>query len=185
MSEQAERHDLSELIEARHHRAEIVFGIISFAAALILLSQIGNQVTWVKNLRFVQQPGFWPVVAIVGMTIFGAFELYFTWRRNRTHGGGRVLSEVADWARALEYVVWFMAYVFAVPVTGYLPTTMVFCAALTWRIGYRDTRTVLLGVLTGVATVVVFKSLLGVRIPGGAVYEYLPPALRNFMILYF
>ena len=35
----------------------------------------------------------------------------------------------------------------------------------------------------GLFTVVLFKSLLQVKIPGGAVYEFLPGALRNFMIL--
>ena len=33
--------------------------------------------------------------------------------------------------------------------------------------------------------VLVFKSMLSVKIPGGEIYEYLPAALRNFMILNF
>jgi len=181
---QVEQHDISELVEPKHHRAEIVFGVLSFAVALFLLSQIPGETTWANGRRFVEQPGFWPIVSIAGMTIFGAFELFYTWRRLGRHGGGDVKAEVFDWARALEYVVWFMAYVFAVPVTGYLPTTVVFCAALTWRLGYRSARMIGAGVLVGIATVVVFKSLLSVRIPGGAVYDLLPEATRNFMILY-
>ena len=39
--------------------------------------------------------------------------------------------------------------------------------------------------LTGIATVVIFKSLLGVKIPGGLVYEYLPGTIRNVMIVRF
>ncbi|EPJ45233.1 MAG: hypothetical protein OFPI_37520 [Osedax symbiont Rs2] len=35
-----------------------------------------------------------------------------------------------------------------------------------------------------VATVVIFKSLLEVKIPGGASYQYLPEGIRNFMIVY-
>ena len=77
-----------------------------------------------------------------------------------------------------------MAYVFVVPVAGYLPVTLAFCAALTWRIGYRDWRIIVAAMATGAATVILFKAFLSVRIPGGAVYEYLPAALRNFMILY-
>ena len=40
-------------------------------------------------------------------------------------------------------------------------------------------------VLFSVVVVVLFKSLLQVKIPGGAVYNLLPDAARNFMTLYF
>jgi hypothetical protein len=40
-------------------------------------------------------------------------------------------------------------------------------------------------VLVALAVVVVFKSFLSVKIPGGAIYEYLPDALRSFFILNF
>jgi putative tricarboxylic transport membrane protein len=185
MTEPAGHHDISELVEARHHRAEIVFGALSFAFALFLAAEIGAQTTWIDNRRFVEQPAFWPIVSILGMTIFGAFELWFSWRRNRRGRGDGVLPEVLQWAKAIEYVVWFMVYVVIVPRLGYLPTTLVFCAALTVRLGYREPRALLGAIATGLATVVVFKSFLGVKIPGGAVYEYLPDTLRNIMILYF
>ena len=71
-----------------------------------------------------------------------------------------------------------------VPLVGYLPTTILFCVGLTLRLGYRAPRVLAAAALTGTATVVVFKALLSVRIPGAAAYEYLPAALRNFMILY-
>ena len=43
----------------------------------------------------------------------------------------------------------------------------------------------LAAVLFGLATVVVFKSFLSVKIPGGMIYEYLPGAIRTFFILNF
>lgn len=171
-------------LEARHHPAEIVFGALAFLVAIFLLANIPSQTTWVPGAAFVAQPAFWPIVAIVGMSVFGAAELWSSWRRNARTRHEPVVQEVKEWLRALEYVLWFMGYVFAVPLAGYLPTTLVFCLALTWRLGYRRWRMLAASVVTGVATVVLFKSLLGVRIPGGAVYEYLPTALRNFMRLY-
>ena len=65
-----------------------------------------------------------------------------------------------------------------------LPATVLFCLVLTYRLGYRGAKFHVAAALTAVATVVVFKSFLGVKIPGGAVYEYLPAALRNFMVLH-
>lgn len=183
--EPEERVDLSKLGVGRRHHAEIVFGVLSFAAALLLFTRIGAETTWLDGRPFVRQPAFWPTVAIVGMTIFGAFELWSTWRALQREPAGRIGAEVIKWFAALEYLAWFLVYVWVVPVLGYLPTTILFCAALSYRVGYRSGRTLMAAVLTGIATVVIFKSLLGVKIPGGMVYEYLPDAVRNVMILRF
>ncbi len=184
MNGEPERHNISDLSTPRHHRAEIVFGLASFGFALILAANIPAQTEWATGYPFVRQPAFWPIVAISAMTAFGGLELWFCWRRNRHLSGDGTLAEVGRWFRAAEYVVWFMAYVWLVPLIGYLPATLAFTLTLTLRLGYRSKTTVGAAMLTGIATVIVFKSFLGVRIPGGAIYEYLSPALRNFMILY-
>jgi hypothetical protein len=184
MTDRSDRRDLAGLAEARHHPAEIVFAVASFVAAVFLASRIGNQTTWLPGRGFLEQPAFWPIVSIGGMVLFGAFELWSTWRRSRVLGGAGVAAEVLDWARTLEFLAWFMAYVAVVPIVGYLPTTVAFCASLTFRLGYRAPRVILAAVATGIVTVVVFKAFLSVRIPGGALYEHLPAGLRNLMILY-
>lgn len=185
LSDPVDRQQLAEMTVGRRHRAEIVFGVFSLGAALLLLSQIGTETSWVDGRPVIRQPAFWPAVAIVGMIVFGAFELASTWRALRTRQSGAIGPEVVRWLLALEYLAWFLAYVWAVPVLGYLPTTITFCAALSFRLGYRRRHALLAAVLTGVGTVVVFKSLLGVKIPGGMVYEYLPNGIRNVLILYF
>lgn len=184
MTRDADRRNLRDLVEGKHHRAEIVFAAVSFIAALLLASQIGNQTSWLPGKTFASQPAFWPVISIVGMLAFGTFELWYVVRRNRTERSGSIAAEVLDWVRSLEFVAWFLVYVALVPIVGYLPTTMAFCTSLAWRLGYRRPSALVAALLTGVVTVVVFKSLLSVRIPGGALYDYLPAALRNFMILY-
>ena len=62
---------------------------------------------------------------------------------------------------------------------------MAFCVLLSLRAGYRDRRVLGGMALFGVAVVVVFKSLLRVSIPGGALYELFPEAIRNFLIVNF
>ncbi|MEP1209817.1 MAG: tripartite tricarboxylate transporter TctB family protein [Rhizobiaceae bacterium] len=168
-----------------YHKAEFIFALAAFAVALFLLSQSGSQVTWSSSKALVNQPGFWPVMAIVGMVIFGTGELFVSVRRFRHEAEGAIPTELFHWLRAIEYAAWFLIYVTIVPIVGYLPTTIVFCVLLTWRLGYRTRNQLLAGALTGLAVVVVFKSFLSVKIPGGQSYEYLPDGLRNFMILYF
>jgi len=88
------------------------------------------------------------------------------------------------WFGALEYAGYFLLYVAAVPRLGYLPATLLALPLLTWRLGYRAPRMLIISALFGVTVVVLFKSLLQVKIPGGSAYELLPAAARNFMILY-
>ncbi|MEL6234365.1 MAG: tripartite tricarboxylate transporter TctB family protein [Pseudomonadota bacterium] len=171
-------------LEPPHHRAEIVFGAAAFGAALVLLALLGRETTWVNGQPLTRQPGFWPAVSIGGMVLFGAAELIRLWLRERRSGGASIGPELVRWVRAGEFVAWFMAYVWLVPQLGYLPVTLIFCAALAWRLGYRSARMIWVALVTGLTVVVVFKSLLKVSIPGGAVYEALPEAARNFMILY-
>lgn len=176
--------DIRKLVEPPHHRAEIVFGVAAFGFAIFLASQISTQVQWAANTPWLKQPSLFAIVSIAGMILFGTLELFFAWRRNASGRGESIAGEVSYWLRAIEYIAWFMAYVLSVPVVGYLPATLVFCVLLTYRLGYRSGRVLLAAAGTGLATVVIFKSLLSVKIPGGVVYEYLPSALRNFMILY-
>ncbi|GAB4361603.1 MAG: hypothetical protein Kow0026_24820 [Oricola sp.] len=148
----------------------------------LLLSQLPSQTRWVAKTEFFAQPRFWPAAGLVAMVVFGALHLYtLPWRRFRRADW----LEARKWASALEYAAWFMGYVVAVPVAGYLPSTLVFVPVLARRLGYRSRRMMLASILFGLVTVVVFKSFLEVKIPGGMLYEYLPGAIRNFFILNF
>ena len=175
--------DLSDLTHPPHHRAEIVFAVTAFAIALFLATQWSTQTTWVAGQPLGRQPGLWPAIAIVGMIVFGAGELVACLWRNIRRGGGNVLAEVGLWLSAVEYVAWFMAYVLLTPWIGYLPATVLFMTALALRLGYRG-RAVTLAPLLALAIVVLFKALLSVRVPGGAVYDLFPQAIRNFLVIY-
>ena len=174
---------LSELIRPRHHRAEIVYALVSFAIALLLASQWPSQTAWFEGQPAGRQPGLWPLIAIAGMLIFGAGELLACLWRNRRSNGSKALPEVLHWAKAGEYLIWFLAYVYIVPWTGYLPATLVFCTLLAFRLGYRG-RPLWLAPVVGAAIVILFKGILSVRIPGGAFYELFPQVIRNFLVLY-
>ncbi|SFL65933.1 tripartite tricarboxylate transporter TctB family protein [Shimia aestuarii] len=161
-------------------RGQLIFAIVFFVVALLLLSQIGEQTKWVKRTKFFAQPRFWPAVGLIGMVVFGGLHL---WKLPRRRFDRMDYREWRIWFLAIEWVGWFLLYVLLVPIIGYLPTTMIFMPIITWRLGYRDKRMLWVAATFGTLVVVLFKSLLQVKIPGGLIYEYLPSALRSFFIL--
>lgn len=161
---------------------DFLFALIFFVAVCLLLSQLPWQIIWVPKTKLVAQPGFWPAISLVGMVVMGGAHLATRWRRSEF---GREWVEAFMWLRSIEYVFYFMIYVLVVPIIGYLAATLLFAPLLAWRAGYRRRRTILAAMATGLTIVLFFKTFLSVKIPGGAVYEYLPNAIRSFMIINF
>ena len=162
-----------------------VFAGLFLAASILLFSQLGGETkfsdkAWGTKKMFAQ-PGFWPGVGVIGMCVFGVLHAIAAWSRR----SGREVAEAVQWLRVLEYLAWFMVYVQAVPLIGYLPATLIFMAALAVRTGYRSLLMIMAAITTGLGIVLVFKTVLNVKIPAGAVYEYLPDTLRNIAILNF
>ncbi|WP_299345018.1 tripartite tricarboxylate transporter TctB family protein [uncultured Maritalea sp.] len=181
-SNQAQR--VEDYFSSPYSSALVWFGVCTFLVAVFLASQLGTQAKFFDGMPIEKQPGLWSAIGIVGMLIFGFFQmLQFWFHRNGLQAPGFV-PEVLTWLRAGEYVLWFMAYVYLVPIVGYLPVTVGFLMLMTWRLGYRSRAHFAFAVLTGVLIVLVFKSFLQVKIPGGVTYEYLPDAVRSFFILY-
>jgi len=164
-----------------NHGGQLVFGLVFVLFTVFLLLTLTSETRFTAGKQLFAQPRFWPGAAVLGMFVFGLGHLYGQRKRNNHNTGAELLS----WIKALEYFVWFMVYVFAVPVAGYLPTTLLFMFLLALRLGYRSGKSLMLALLIGFTVVLVFKTGLSVRIPGGAVYEQFPSAMRNFMITYF
>ena len=178
----------------------LLFMLVFLALSALLLSQLGEQTKFSSKGKLFAQPAFWPAVGVIGMVVFSALHILTRWR----DGFAGTLVETLTWARALEFALWFTIYcgVFltvehwalqplkylsflSVPMLGYLPSTLIFTVLLALRMGYRKPRTLIAAAGAGFAIVLVFKTFLSVKIPGGAVYEYLPAAIRNFLILNF
>lgn len=173
----------------RRPPGELLFAAVFVGFALFLASQIGEQTIWARKSKLFAQPRFWPAVSIIGMIGFGLPALGAAWigfrRRAAFERLPKERREAMIWLRAVEFVAWFMVYVFMVPVLGYLICTVAFVPLLAWRMGYRARLMLWAAGATGLGTVLVFKTFLNVKIPGGLIYEYLPGAARSFMIVYF
>lgn len=162
---------------------EVVFAAGFFGVSLILPLLLPFQTDWLPRTKLFVQPRFWPAVAIGAMLIFSGGHLL---RALAAHPTGGAWQEIKGWLRPLEFALWFLAYVQLVPWAGYLLATILFCCALSWRLGYRSLRWMGLATLFALGTVLVFRSLLGVNIPSGAIYELLPPGgFRSFLMTRF
>ena len=171
-----------DLVAKSRSAGLIVFVGGALALVLILASQIGSQTIWSENARnFASQPRLWPAVGLVVMV--AGFGLHLL-RSRRRRPNQLDWIEARRWLEPAEYAAWFMVYVFAVPIVGFLPMSIFFACALVWRLGYRGRAPLILAACFAVATVVLFKGVLSVNIPGGSVYHLLPGDLRSFFLTY-
>lgn len=163
-------------------KGALLFALIFLAISLFLLSQLGAETKFSSRGKLFAQPAFWPAVGVIGMTLFGAAHVALNWRgaKWRTEG-----AEVLIWFRPLEYLAYFMVYVFATPTIGYLPASIIFTGFLAVRVGYRSAKMIGLAACVGALIVIIFKTFLSVKIPGGAFYDYLPDSIRLFAIVNF
>lgn len=158
-----------------------MFAVLIVLASVYLLTQLSVETKYSSGKQLFAQPRFWPGVAVVGMLFFGVGHLLSV-MRSKQEG---TLIELVVWFSALEYLAWFMVYVVAVPYLGYLPGTLLLTGLLALRQGYRTKKYLLIAALMGVSIVLIFKTGLSVKIPGGELYDYLPDNIRNFMIVNF
>ena len=180
---QANRLVTLQVLFKRYRRpGDIVFALAFLVFSICLLTQLPVQTTWKPNGKLVAQASFWPMIAVGGMVFFASLHTVGSLLSPRIPGRWK---EVGLWFCAIEYALWFMAYVMLVPILGYLTVTILMCFLLALRAGYRSRKMLISSVVAGVLVVVIFKSFLQVKLPGGQVYEYLPSALRSFMLTYF
>lgn len=161
---------------------ELVFALAFIIFAICSLVLLPLQTKWVPDAPLPAQPAFWPGIGVLMMVGFGAIHLLQTARKDQTEGRR---EEVLFWLRSLEFVAWFLAYVSLVPIVGYLPCTLVFNIALAYRLGYRRPQSIVAAALFGFAVVAIFKAGLQVKVPAGALYDYLPAPIRTFMMVNF
>lgn len=173
---------LQSMFKRFRRPGDIVFAWFVLIVSVFLLSQLFDQTTYKDGGKLFAQPRFWPAISLTIMTAFAAFHLLGSAWSERIEGRWR---EVLLWFASIEYALWFIGYAMVVPYAGYLPSTIIFAVALVLRAGYRSRLAIGSAVLSAVVIVVLFKTLLQVKLPAGRIYEVLPDGLRQFMLTYF
>ena len=173
---------LQELFKRYRRPGDKVFAFAFFMLALFLLTQLPHETEWVeKRTKWFAQPRLWTAIGVLGMVVFGGLHLVSTWISPKIPGRWK---EVGFWLQSLEFVVYFLIYVAVVPQLGYLPSTVAFCLFLAVRTGFHTMDMLFYAVVFASVTAVFFRGVLQVKIPAGAVYDYLPEPLRGFALIY-
>ncbi len=172
---------LQDMFRRYRRPGDIVFASLFLLFALFLLSQLGTETKVVKRTKWFAQPGLWPTVAVWTMVVFAFLHWLSSALSARISGRW---AEVGFWVRSLEYVAYFLIYVLLVPQLGYLPSTMLFAVFLTLRAGFRGSGAIAIAAFFGFVVTIVFRAMLQVKIPAGAIYEYLPDSVRAFALTY-
>lgn len=161
---------------------DLVFAVAFVLLALGLAAALPWQAPFVAKTKLIAQPAFWPLIGVSMMVGFGIVHLMAAARSPRQPGRW---AEVWLWLRSVEFVGWFLAYVLIIPIIGYLPSSMLFVPLLCVRLGYRARSMLGFGVLFGAVVVLIFKTGLGVALPAGQIYSYLPEGVRSFVMVNF
>ena len=136
------------------------------------------------------QPWLMPALALGVLALANAITLWrevADLRRNPLGDAERAdgLRAILNWARPLEYLAYFGAYVWAVQHLGYALSTAVFVIALLWRAGLRQGRWILAGLGLILFMVLVFRVGLGVWMPAPDYYDLFPKEVRTILMRWF
>ncbi len=170
---------------------EKAFAILMAMLSSFLLYSIPQETQWFSGMAVSKQPRFWPAMCIIGLSLFAFSYGFSVWRKaaamtnNNDDINTTELGEMKHWLGPIEFVGYFLLYVVSVPWLGYLLATLVYFLLMTWRMGYRKQSMFWISAATGLLIVLVFKTLLQVKITSGAWYELLPDGWATFMIINF
>ena len=174
-------HNAPEFFPDGRKPGEILFSALMIIFGGLLLAALPWQTSWIDGRELAAQPRLWPALSLGGLIVFAA--MHFTLRLQVTRTPGRWKEGLA-WILSLEYVAYYMVYVWAIPLIGYLLATIVFCVLLTYRIGYRG-KALWIAFAFALFVVLTFKTGFNVKIPGGAIYDFAPEGLRYYLFRYF
>lgn len=173
---------LKALFKRNRRPGDIVFAWVFLAFSVFLLSQLANETAINSSGKLYARPYFWPAISLSGMALFATFHLIGSMLSERIEGRWR---EMLVWLKSVEYALWFLAYAMIVPTIGYLSASIILMILLVVRVGFYDKKSIGYAALAAFVIVVIFKAFLHVKLPSGAIYEYLPDALRQFMMVNF
>ncbi|MCR9125893.1 MAG: tripartite tricarboxylate transporter TctB family protein [Rhodobacteraceae bacterium] len=210
------RFRIDDLMAFRRGRGDLVFSAVAFLAALGFLAAFWTQTGWegrklpddmgqylLRQLgviegegrltrlgRILKQSWVAPMACLAILVPAAALNLRASlrvhlWRRRFRQPTG-LRHELSVWLRALEFVGWFGVYTLAVPVLGYLVSTLLLGTLLPWRMGYRSWRWFGICLATSLCIVVVFRTALQIKTPINIwLYGLLPPRAEGFMQTWF
>ena len=207
---------VENLFQFKRKRGDLIFSFLMLGLALFFLAFFWTETGWHKRKlpdefstyifhqlglvemdgrvtrfgRILKQPWIAPMLCLlifVPAAVWNMWSSRFThqWRK-RFHLPTKANYELEQWARALEFVFYFILYTLIVPLLGYLISTLILGLFLTWRLGYRTKQWMGISLAASFSIVIVFRTFLQIKTPVSIwLYDFLPVHLKSFMLTYF
>jgi hypothetical protein len=146
--------------DAGRQPAELAFAVAGTVTAGAFALLLPFQAAWRPGWDLAAQPGLWPALGIGMMLVCGVCWIAGLWREVRADG-----APPGGWLVAAEYMLWFLAYGWLVPLAGYLIATVIALPLLAHRAGYRGWRPTVVAIATALGLALVFQFALSVALP--------------------
>jgi hypothetical protein len=206
----------ADLFAFRRVRGDFVLSAAMLAATLFLLASFATETGWAKRKlpdnfghyigvqlglfdaegrvarlgTILKQGWFAPMMCLMVMLPSAVLNLMSSWQATRKWRRQQMPPrwrwEVTQWARGLEFIGYFTLYTLAVPVLGYLLSTLILLPFLTFRLGYRSWYWLRISLLVAFAIVLLFRTTLQIKTPVNIwLYNQLPDFASSFMKTWF
>ena len=124
---------------------------------------------------------------LIPSTFFNVLEAFKSYKKSkRLLVPNKTMYELIQWIRSLEFILYFLVYTFSISILGYLISTLIFAVFLTYRLGYRTKKWVLISLFSSFIVVLIFRTILQIKTPINIwLYQYFPENIEVFMKIYF
>ena len=188
---------VENLFEFKRITGDLTLSIIFLLFVVFLLIYFNSESGWsARDLnqkrvgKILKQQWVGPLMCmaiLLPATILNILEAFKAYKKSkRLLLPNKIMYEMTQWIRSLEFILYFLVYTFSITVLGYLISTLIFAVFLTYRLGYRTKKWIFISLFSSFIVVLIFRTILQIKTPVNIwLYQYLPENIEIFMKIYF
>jgi len=188
---------VENLFEFKRITGDLTLSIIFLLFVVFLLIYFNSESGWsARDLnqkrvgKILKQQWVGPLMCmaiLLPATILNILEAFKAYKKSkRLLLPNKIMYEMTQWIRSLEFILYFLVYTFSITVLGYLISTLIFAVFLTYRLGYRTKKWIFISLFSSFIVVLIFRTILQIKTPVNIwLYKFLPENLEVFMKIYF
>ena len=188
---------VENLFEFKRITGDLTLSIIFLLFVVFLLIYFNSESGWsARDLnqkrvgKILKQQWVGPLMCmaiLLPATILNILEAFKAYKKSkRLLLPNKIMYEMTQWIRSLEFILYFLVYTFSITVLGYLISTLIFAVFLTYRLGYRTKKWIFISLFSSFIVVLIFRTILQIKTPVNIwLYKFFPENLEVFMKIYF
>ena len=188
---------VENLFEFKRITGDLTLSIIFLLFVVFLLIYFNSESGWsARDLnqkrvgKILKQQWVGPLMCmaiLLPATILNTLEAFKAYKKSkRLLLPNKIMYEMTQWIRSLEFILYFLVYTFSITVLGYLISTLIFAVFLTYRLGYRTKKWIFTSLFSSFIVVLIFRTILQIKTPVNIwLYKFFPENLEVFMKIYF